>query len=118
MPHKILIVDDETAVVELLAYNLRKAHYDVLVATDGPSALQQAHVSQPDLIVLDLMLPGLDGFEVCRELRKTSTVPIIMLTAQSEGPGLARPARGSRVRRGLPGSACGPPLQRRADSAN
>ena len=84
MPHKILIVDDETAVVDLVAYNLRKAHYEVLIATDGPGALQQALAGQPDLIVLDLMLPGIDGFEVCRELRKTSNVPIIMLTAQSE----------------------------------
>lgn len=84
MPHKILIVDDETAVVDLVAYNLRKAHYEVLIAIDGPGALQQALAGQPDLIVLDLMLPGIDGFEVCRELRKTSNVPIIMLTAQSE----------------------------------
>ncbi len=84
MPHTILIVDDETAVVDLLAYNLRKAHYDVLVAMTGPDALQQARTGQPDLVVLDLMLPGIDGFEVCRELRKTSAVPIIMLTAQGE----------------------------------
>ncbi len=81
---KILIVDDETAVVDLLAYNLRKAHYEVLIAIDGSGALQQARIGQPDLIVLDLMLPGIDGFEVCRELRKTSAVPIIMLTAQGE----------------------------------
>lgn len=80
----ILVVDDEPAVTDLLAYNLRKAHYEVLIAADGPSALAQARAGQPDLIVLDLMLPGMDGFEVCRELRKTSAVPIIMLTAQGE----------------------------------
>ncbi len=84
MTPTILVVDDEPAVTDLLAYNLRKAHYAVLVAADGPSALAQARAGQPDLIVLDLMLPGMDGFEVCRELRKTSAVPIIMLTAQGE----------------------------------
>lgn len=84
MTPTILVVDDEPAVTDLLAYNLRKAHYTVLVAADGSSALAQARTGQPDLIVLDLMLPGMDGFEVCRELRKTSAVPIIMLTAQGE----------------------------------
>jgi DNA-binding response OmpR family regulator len=80
----ILVVDDEPAVSDLLAYNLHKAHYDVLVAADGRDALRLARESQPDLILLDLMIPEVDGLDVCRELRKTSTVPIIMITARGE----------------------------------
>jgi len=80
----ILIVDDEPAVTDLLAYNLRKAHYDVLTAADGREALRLALESKPDLILLDLMIPEVDGLDVCRELRKTSTVPIIMITARGE----------------------------------
>ena len=81
MTHHILVVDDEPAVTDLLAYNLRKAHYEVLVAADGRQALQMALEASPDLILLDLMLPEVDGLDVCRELRKTSDVPIIMITA-------------------------------------
>ena len=84
MMARILVVDDEPAVTDLLAYNLRKAHYDVLVAADGQEALRLARGAAPDLILLDLMLPELDGLEVCRELRKTSAVPIIMVTARDE----------------------------------
>jgi DNA-binding response OmpR family regulator len=84
MTHCILVVDDEPAVTDLLAYNLRKAHYEVLVAPDGRQALQQARQASPDLILLDLMLPEVDGLDVCRELRKTSSVPIIMITALGE----------------------------------
>jgi len=84
MALKILIVDDEPAVTDLLAYNLRKANYEVITASDGDIALNVARQSNPDLILLDLMLPGLDGLEICRELRKTSTVPIIMITALGE----------------------------------
>jgi len=84
MSPKILVVDDEPAVTNLLAYNLRKASYDVLTAANGRQALEQARQSQPDLILLDLMLPEIDGLDVCRELRKTSDVPIIMITARSE----------------------------------
>jgi two-component system phosphate regulon response regulator PhoB len=80
----ILVVDDEKAVTDLLAYNLRKAHYDVLVAADGRTALRLARESRPDLILLDLMLPEVDGLDVCRELRRTSAVPIIMITARGE----------------------------------
>ena len=80
----ILVVDDEPAVTDLLAYNLRKAHYDVLVAADGREALRLARDPQPDLILLDLMIPEVDGLDVCRELRKTSAVPIIMITARGE----------------------------------
>ena len=84
MPQRILVVDDEPAVTDLLAYNLRKAHYEVLVAADGRQALQQARAEAPDLILLDLMLPEMDGLDLCRELRRTSQVPIIMLTARGE----------------------------------
>ena len=84
MTHRILVVDDEPAVTDLLAYNLRKAHYDVLIAADGRAALRLAGESKPDLILLDLMIPEVDGLDVCRELRKSSDVPIIMITARGE----------------------------------
>jgi len=84
MTHRILVVDDEPAVTDLLAYNLRKAHYDVLTAADGRTALRLAKESKPDLILLDLMIPEVDGLDVCRELRKSSGVPIIMITARGE----------------------------------
>jgi len=84
MAPQILIVDDEPAVTGLLAYNLVKANYTVLTAADGRQALEIARQAQPDLILLDLMLPEIDGLEVCRQLRKTSAVPIIMITARAE----------------------------------
>jgi DNA-binding response OmpR family regulator len=84
MTQRILVVDDEPAVTDLLAYNLRKAHYEVLVAPDGRDAMRLAREGSPDLILLDLMLPKVDGLDVCRELRKTSSVPIIMITALGE----------------------------------
>lgn len=84
MTHRILVVDDEQAVSGLLAYNLRKAHYDVLTAADGRTALRLAQQSNPDLILLDLMIPEVDGLDVCRELRKSSSIPIIMITARGE----------------------------------
>ncbi len=80
----ILIVDDEPSIVDALHYNLEKMHYRVLVAMDGENALRIARAEKPDLIILDLMLPGIDGIEVCRELRTASDVPIIMLTARDE----------------------------------
>ncbi len=84
MPQRILIVDDEPAVLELLVYNLNKAHYEVLTADNGREALRLARNSEPDLILLDLMLPEVDGLDVCRELRRSSQVPIIMITARDE----------------------------------
>ena len=84
MTHCILVVDDEPAVSDLLAYNLRKAHYEVLLAADGRAALALALEKSPDLILLDLMIPEVDGLDVCRELRKNSDVPIIMITARGE----------------------------------
>lgn len=82
MPARILVVDDEPSIVELLVYNLRRANYDAVVARDGEEALVKARLEQPDLIILDLMLPRLDGLEVCRALRRERDVPIIMLTAR------------------------------------
>ncbi len=84
---KILIVDDEDHIRELLKFNLEKNGYIVYMANDGLEGLKLAREKQVDLILLDLMLPGMDGFEVCKEIRKDniiSNVPIIMLTAKSE----------------------------------
>jgi DNA-binding response OmpR family regulator len=81
---RILVVDDEPAVRDLLVYNLRKSHYETLTAFNGRQALELALKEQPDLILLDLMLPEVDGLDVCRELRRTSKIPIIMLTARGE----------------------------------
>ncbi len=81
---RILVVDDELAVLNLLIYNLKKAHYEVLPAANGRQALEIARHAEPDLILLDLMLPEIDGLDVCRELRRTSKVPVIMITARSE----------------------------------
>jgi len=83
-PPRILVVDDEQAVLDLLVYNLSKAHYEVLTAENGRQALDLARQVEPDLILLDLMLPEVDGLDVCRELRQTSKVPIIMITARGE----------------------------------
>lgn len=78
----VLVVDDEPPIVDLLAYNLRRADYQVLVARDGEEALAMARRERPDLIILDLMLPRLDGLDVCRAIRRERDVPIIMLTAR------------------------------------
>jgi two-component system, OmpR family, response regulator VicR len=82
MPSRILVVDDEQPIVDLLSYNLRRAGHVVLVARDGEEALAVARREQPDVVILDLMLPRLDGLEVCRALRRERDVPIIMLTAR------------------------------------
>jgi two-component system alkaline phosphatase synthesis response regulator PhoP len=79
---RILVVDDELPIVELLSYNLKRANYEVLIARDGEEAVRQARQEQPDLVILDLMLPKMDGLEVCRTLRRERDVPIIMLTAR------------------------------------
>ncbi|HEX8854725.1 MAG TPA: response regulator transcription factor [Thermoleophilaceae bacterium] len=83
-PARILLVDDEQSVQKLLSYPLRKEGYEVVPALDGEEALDRARGQSFDLIVLDVMLPKMDGFEVCRKLRADSTVPIIMLTAKAE----------------------------------
>jgi DNA-binding response OmpR family regulator len=80
----ILVVDDEARIVTLVRDYLERAGFDVIAARDGETALTLARVEQPDLIVLDLMLPGVDGLDVCRRLRQVSAVPIIMLTARVE----------------------------------
>ncbi len=82
MTDKILVVDDEKPIVEILKYNLEKEGYRVITAFDGEAALQMAETENPDVIVLDIMLPGKDGFTVCREIRKHRDTPIIMLTAR------------------------------------
>ena len=84
MKPKILVVEDDPTLLDTLEYNLTRQQYQVHTATDGIAALDIARQEQPDLIVLDLMLPGLDGLEVCRILRQEMTVPILMLTARSD----------------------------------
>ena len=84
---KILIVDDEADIVEFVEYNLRREQFDTRTAADGTAALRRVREEQPDLVLLDLMLPGVHGLEVCRQLkaaRETSHIPIIMLTAKGE----------------------------------
>ncbi|MBV8780172.1 MAG: response regulator, partial [Phycisphaerae bacterium] len=84
---KILVVDDEKDIVDTVAYNLRRHGYDVVTAYDGTVALEAAARENPDLILLDLMLPGLDGMEVARRLKadpRTAGTPLVMLTAKGE----------------------------------
>ena len=83
MPH-ILIVDDESPLRDSLSYTLRKEGYEVTAAEDGASAIKQFHKQVPDLILLDLMLPEVDGMEVCWRIRAFSDVPIVMLTAKDQ----------------------------------
>ena len=86
MKHKLLVVDDEPDAVELVEFNLKQAGFEVATAPDGAEALKKARAVRPDLIVLDVMLPELDGLEVCRILRRdpaTAAIPILMLTARA-----------------------------------
>jgi phosphate regulon transcriptional regulator PhoB len=87
MPKKILVVDDEKNIVDLIAYNLEKEGYATMKTYDGESALELIKAKKPDLVILDLLLPGIGGLEVCKFLRRdaeTETIPIIMLTAKGE----------------------------------
>ena len=85
MAKTILIVEDEQNIVDILSFNLSREGYQTLEALDGPTGLQLALEQNPDLILLDLMLPGMDGFEVCRRVRESgSSTPILMLTAREE----------------------------------
>ena len=87
MNQRVLVIEDETNIQELLKYNLEKNGYNVIVADNGVDGLEEALANVPDIILLDLMLPGLDGLEVCKRLRmekRTKKVPILMLTAKSE----------------------------------
>ena len=81
---KILIVDDDNNIAELVALYLTKECFETKIVNDGEEALKQFHIFHPDLILLDLMLPGIDGYQVCREIRHTSDIPIIMLSAKGE----------------------------------
>ncbi|HEU5441801.1 MAG TPA: response regulator transcription factor [Ktedonobacterales bacterium] len=81
---RILIVDDEPTLVELLDGYLRHEGYDVVVAADGPDAVRRAQETQPDLIILDVLLPGFDGIEACRQIRRFSDAYVLMLTARTE----------------------------------
>src|SRR5213078_2832765 len=82
--HTVLVVEDEAAIAEAVRARLASEGYRVLVAGDGPNALGIAGAEHPDLVVLDLMLPGMDGLEVCRELQRDKWVPVLMLTARTE----------------------------------
>lgn len=84
MEKKILVVEDEKAIADILEFNLKKEGYNVTCAYDGEDGLGKARELNPDLILLDVMLPKLDGFEVCKSVRKFSNVPIIMVTAREE----------------------------------
>jgi len=81
---KILVVDDERPIADILKFNLEKEGFEVSVSYDGADAVRRVESEQPDLVVLDIMLPKLDGFTVCRRLRERSNVPILMLTAKDE----------------------------------
>lgn len=82
MANKILIVDDEKPITDIIKYNLEKEGYETAIAFDGEAALEKVKEENPDLIILDLMLPKIDGLEVARQVRKTKDTPIIMLTAK------------------------------------
>ena len=85
MAKRVLIVDDEKAIVDILEFNLQRDGYETLKAYDGPEGLRMAREENPDLVLLDIMLPGMDGFEVCRTLRaEGNDVPIVMITAREE----------------------------------
>src|SRR3972149_10392449 len=81
---KVLIVEDEPKIIELLKLYLERESYQVVTAEDGKKGLELFQRERPDLIILDLMLPGMDGMEVCKNIRKVSHIPIIMLTAKGE----------------------------------
>ena len=83
MAETILLVDDDAMLRETLALNLRGSGFEVFTAADGMMALEQAQVRHPNLVILDLMLPELDGLTVCRTLRQTTDIPILMLTART-----------------------------------
>ena len=84
MKNKVLIVDDEKAIVDIISFNLKKEGYDVCTAYDGQEALDKVYSYDPDLILLDIMMPKIDGLQVCRKIRERLNTPIIMLTAKAE----------------------------------
>jgi len=84
MGKKVLVVDDEKNIVDIVVFNLKKEGYDIIFALDGEEGLKKALEEDPDLILLDIMMPKLDGFEVCKKIREKKETPIIMLTARAE----------------------------------
>ena len=84
MSRKILVVDDEKNIVEIIKFNLKKEGYDVITASNGQEGVEKAFSEQPDLIILDIMMPVMDGYEACRKIREKLDTPIIMLTARAE----------------------------------
>ena len=84
MGRKILVVDDEMNIVNILAFNLKKEGYEVITAFDGAEGIKKAYEQEPDLILLDVMMPIIDGYEACRKIRERFQTPIIMLTAKAE----------------------------------
>ncbi|MDR1687793.1 MAG: response regulator transcription factor [Clostridiales bacterium] len=84
MSKKILVVDDEKNIVDIIAFNLHKEGFEAICAYDGEEGLKLALSQNPELVLLDIMMPGLDGFEVCKKIREKSQMPIIMLTARAE----------------------------------
>lgn len=84
MSKKVLIVDDEKAIVDILNHNLKREGYDTLEAYDGESAINLVKTEKPDLVLLDVMLPKMDGFSVCKNIRQISNIPILMVTAKED----------------------------------
>ena len=84
MSNKILVVDDEQSIVNIIAYNLKKEGYEVVCAEDGEMALEVFEKENPDLVILDIMMPKIDGYGVCKKIREKSPNPIIMLTARAD----------------------------------
>lgn len=84
MARKVLVVDDEKSISDILKFNLQKEGYEVNVAFDGEEAIHKVYQTEPDLILLDIMLPKMDGFQVCKKIRENFNTPILMLTAKEE----------------------------------
>ena len=82
LTRSILVVEDEASIAQAVATRLRSEGFAVTIAPDGPSGVERCRTLQPDLVVLDLMLPGLDGLDVCREIQRDRPVPVLMLTAR------------------------------------
>lgn len=84
MSQKILVVDDEKSILDIIAFNLKKENFEIVSAMDGEEGYEKFETESPDLILLDIMMPKMDGIEVCKKIREKSNVPIIMLTAKAE----------------------------------
>ena len=84
MSEKILIIEDEALIADSIEYALKKEGFQVIIARDGVQGLVMAREQSPDLMILDIMLPGMSGFDICRTIRSESSMPIIMLTAKTE----------------------------------